>query len=140
MQSQLKQWDRVKEIQVIDFLEDYYGLHLTDEHFKLEGYDGEDDVRLNLGVDRDDGTYSYQIEVRVGYDENGIKNREEGRDLSLDVLGWVLEKFFRDERHWWIPLDWTEVQFAGKIAYLKGEKRHLEAERMADELLKKHGY
>ncbi len=135
MNDALKKWDRITEIRVIDHLEDDYGHRLEGEHFELAGHDGPDEARLALAIDRDDGSYSHRIEVRASLDGNGYASLAEGRDLALDVLGWVLEKYFGDGRRWRIPLDWTEVRFAGKTAYLRGERRNLEAERLAEELL-----
>ncbi len=130
---ELTKWD-VSEICAALF--ERHGAYLADdEFFEVSGYHSDSEVHLTMTLRNKDDTFFYPVDCRLNYAENENLKRHEGLALVLDFLDFYFSRYLREERDFFLPIDWASFSFDNQKVWAKGQIFNPYLEGLADKLL-----
>lgn len=119
---------------VEEILYSQFGHKMSGQRFVLAGVAEPGFVRLDLAIERLDGTFRYQMNFYVSLGRNGL-SIQDGRDLALDFLGWYLEQYFQQDRGLLLPLDYHPYRFGKYTVFARGDVSNPYLDALADEII-----
>jgi hypothetical protein len=128
----------VKECSALsNLMEKKYASFLSQRSFETEVTKDARGVYAKVTLKNATGSYFYPVEGRIAHLDHDMSARDAGLFL-LDYIDAYFEEYFR-EGDVYLPIDWSNYEHDGVPLQLKGQILNLEAERLADELLRGAG-
>lgn len=121
---------------VLDILLQRYAHRLQNERFVVDGRVEPGFVELRLILERNDGTFRYDMRFYASLKDNHI-SADEGRDLVIDFMGYYLDRYFRSNRQVMLPLEYLEFRFGEHKVFARGDVTNPRLEALADEIIEK---
>jgi hypothetical protein len=121
---------------------------MEDEHFEIGGRVEPGFVELTAAIVKEDGTFRYDIEVRVplttpesmlkvgsAAHRAGDPSQDQARDMALDFLGSYLDEYFQKGRETLLPLDLCPFEHGDWTLWARGDVSNPRLDQMADEII-----
>lgn len=123
--------------QILTLLHERHGVHLDPgEAFEVSGQVSHGGVDLTLRLADPDESDVLTLDAHLDLEANDVQDPTDGRDALLDFMDGLLSTYFEQERALGLRDDWREYATDdGKAILLRGSRRNLKLERMADALL-----
>ena len=126
--------------------------HTRHERFEIDGRVEAAFVELSAALVREDGTFRYDIEVRVplgapaaalgalaGEERRSGPTQAEAREIAIDFLGYYLDLYFEGGRDLLLPLDFQPYELGNQSVWARGDLSNPKLDRLADEILEAGG-
>lgn len=116
-------------------LNNKYGSFAGSRYFELS-FDADKEAVFVKVILRDEpGGFFYPVEGRLAYSDFDLKKRDAAM-LMIDYIDMYFDEYFREEGGCYLPIDWANYEYDEVSFQLKGQVLNLQAENMADELLR----
>ena len=140
-QSGTKQiWNSAYINEICELLDTKYKAFLKDESFVVQAEYTTSQVQVRLTLAKKDGSESYPLE---GVLPSRIKKVDEAEAKVMLLLDWFtayFDEYFSSARETFLPIEWQEYVMEDNTLFARGFVRNMEAERLAEELLKQNGH
>ena len=122
---------------IVELLHVRFGGNLAPgEVFTFDGELSHSEVNLSVRLSDFEESDVLLIEGHIDLELNEIQDPSEAKTSLLDTLDELLGGYFEEERFLRMVDDWQEyINIDGHTVMLRGSRRNLKLERMADELL-----
>ena len=106
------------------------------EVFTFEGEVSHGEVNLTIRLSDPEESDVLLLEGHIDLIENDVQNPNDAKDSLLDILDEIIAGYFEEERELRLIDDWRELFIPdGYTILVRGSRRNLKLERMADALL-----
>jgi len=114
-----------------------YGRYLEyGELFRVTHFDIAPDAwQLSVTFENADRTLHLPVELALVAAENPRLRDDEARDVLIDFLDYVFDRYFQGSRAITIPLDWAALPFGEYSVRARGWEKNMKLEEAADRLL-----
>lgn len=134
-------WSDEELVIMHNYLNTYFREYLLEknEFFSINSGLGKGHLEIEIVLKSKDDSFYYPIQLIYFTDLS--KEALVGISTSLfDYCVAYWRDYFSDDRDVFLPIDWHPSSINGIEFLIRGAFRNLNAERLADELLEKHGH
>lgn len=111
-----------------------YAASLRGRRFSVEDECKSSFAQVTVTLSDEQRRFFYPVEGIMAHDEQGLEKKEAALFL-IDYLDFYFIEYFQDDEDLYLPVDWDPRSFEGIEFRVRGQKRNLEKERLADEWL-----